>query len=42
MALAAAAVLVWLASGLRPLAWGLAGAALLTTLASRILYRNRK
>ena len=40
MILAAAAVIVWLVSDLRLLAWWLAGAALLVTLISKLLYRK--
>jgi hypothetical protein len=40
MVLAAAAVIVWLVSGRRPLAWWLAGAAVFVTLISRLLYRQ--
>ena len=40
MVLAAAAMIVWLVSGLRPLAWWLAGAAICVTIISRLLYRK--
>lgn len=41
MALATAAVIVWLSAGLQPVVWPLAGAALLFTLISFVLYTGR-
>lgn len=40
MALATAAVIVWLSAGLQPVVWSLAGAALLFTLISFVLYHR--